>query len=221
MNSNLGKIEINGVNVGFKYIPKVAGTSVKLMMLEAAGIDWSNSPAIVWDMDWKTRKKHPLNRKQAAFWKQATNQRPADVMFTIVRDPVKRFISGYTNRVLFYQKNNNMSFQQFVDIAPNWGTNSDIRRHMRTMTSIIGKDPGIYDHVFSIDQVDTKVRQFLKEISGREISITRRQTGGNHHQKDIVLTPEQKEKIQNIYADDYKYWWNPQVLPHVFKDNDQ
>lgn len=189
-------------------------------MIQALGYDWQQTPAVVWGLPLNERKRHPDNSKQAKFWNSLLTSARPDILFTVLRDPVTRFISGYTNRILFYKKAKFITFDEFVNIAPKWPS-QDVGHHLQPMVKILGQDPSMFTEVFSIDQVDTAVTQLLEKISGKKIEPVRRQTGGNHHQKDIVLTPEQKEKIQNIYADDYKYWWNPQVLPHVFKDNDQ
>ena len=207
--------KINGRLIEFFHIPKCGGTSVKTMLLEAMDYDWKNSPAADWGLQAEERKYTKQQAKfRSEFFLKQYGRRP-DYRFTVIRDPVDRMVSVYTNRVLFYRKMADPGWDRFINKMPNW-SNSDITHHAMPMWKIIGTNPRMYK-VFTMDEIKTKVPEFLSEIAGKEVSPMQRQTGVSEKKKNIVVTEQQINKIKRVYDKDYRTWWNKDVVPQAFE----
>jgi hypothetical protein len=197
------KVRVKDTNFGFIHIPKVAGTTAKSLLLTAAGHDWINSPAAEWETDQKDRKH---SAAEVAKWTSDTlNDDPVDIMFTVVRNPIDRFISGYTNRILHYKNAAYCTFSEFVELAPNW-QNSEIAQCLKPAVNFLGRDPAVFNCIFTIDQVNTELKSMLEDACGFKLDTIHRQTGGSDQKDSIVPTAEEIEKIKLIYAEDYTYW---------------
>lgn len=207
-------VEINNKVVEFTHIPKCGGTSAKCMMLEASGFDWRNSPANDWGLPISQRKHQKQNNK---FMDQHGKGKfgNVDYRFTIIRDPIKRLVSCYTNRVLFYNKMRNRGWDNFVDKLGNYAA-GDISHHSFPMTYWLGKDPNRYDKIFTVSQVGTDVREWLSEIANTDVPALQRQDGGREKQSKIVITEDQITRIKKYYKNDYENWWNDKVVPQEF-----
>jgi hypothetical protein len=217
MAQNSFYFDINGSKVEFVHVPKCGGTSTKLMCLEAAGVDWKSTPGAEWDVKFSERKN---SQRDFHIWRRGlqTNKwqgSPPDYKFTIIRDPVERLKSAFTNRVLFYNFTKQKTWDEFVEKWPSVH-HSDISHHTRPICSWLGRNPSAYTHVFTLDQMD-EVAELLSTISGKKIATMKRQDGGSEHKKYIRVTEKHLKKIQDYYKDDYKYWYNESVVPHKFK----
>ena len=83
------------------------------------------------------------------------------------------------------------------------------------MVRELGYEPEKFDKVFTIDEMD-KVAKFLSKISGKDVQPIKRQTGGSEHKNKIKLTENDINIIKYYYRQDYKYWWNKDVVPQAF-----
>lgn len=208
--------DINGKIVEFVHIPKCGGTSVKTMMLEASGFDWQNSPASDWGLPANQRKYMKENRRFIGQFKKNKYNRRVDYTFTVIRDPVSRMISAYTNRVLYYKKIPDPGWDKFIRMMPNW-PNFDIKHHTQLMCVHIGTNPQSYNAVFTTSEIGTKVSRFLSEIADKEVKPLERQRGGTEKKHKIIPTEEQINKIKTRYQKDYDIWWNKEVVPQAFE----
>ena len=123
----------------------------------------------------------------------------------IVRDVVKRFVSGYTNRVIFHaQTRNTPTFDDFVenfeDIRK---TEGDINLHLAPQTDFIGKDPTFFSHVFNTEEFE-EVFKFFEDVYSRKFPRFRLQQGGNN--LGVVPTPKQAERIREYFKEDCDIW---------------
>jgi len=209
-------MEINGTRVGFVHIPKCGGTSVKTMMLEAAGIDWKSTPAIDWGIRENERMYtgHDMHVWRSRF--RAKLNFDAEVRIAVIRDPVERIRSAYTNRILYHQK---MScpggIDELIHKLPN-RVNPDLLHHTMPMLRFLGQYPESFTHIFTTKEID-KVADLLSEISGKKVPNIKRQTGGSEYKDKIQITQDHINKIKHVYADDYKFWWNKKVVPQAFQ----
>lgn len=129
------------------------------------------------------------------------------IRLVIKRDPVKRFVSGYTNRVLHHNKlgNKKPDFPEFIRRFDYfYGKYSDIETHFRPQVSFFGLDKSIYTHIFDISEMD-KVRELFEDTYKRKFPDLRLQQGGNTQKPE--LTKEQELWIRNKYESDYRTGW--------------
>lgn len=144
----------------------------------------------------------------------------------IKRDPVDRFISCYTDKII-REKNisealngsevNYEYIDYFLDNFDSILENHDkihysqrdtgvkyLWYHFISQTSHYGSDINYYDHVFDISEIDTNLKEYLEG----KWSITL-PTMHCRNQKDskITLTDDQVEKVKKIYSEDYENGW--------------
>jgi hypothetical protein len=139
---------------------------------------------------------------------------------TMVRDPVSRFLSAYSNRVLYYKELSaerigdrlaesglppDPSLSVFVDFFDEYRLASNsIRIHTDPMVFYIGADPSFYDHIFNIRQIK-QFDQVVSEYIGRKYETPHIQAGGPKLERS-TLSDSQTEKIMMFYASDYKFY---------------
>lgn len=161
------------------YFPsrKVANTSIRLALKELAeGPDdyWSSPDVPI----------SPLTRYYARGCRK----------IAVVRDPVKRFLSAYGNRVDFHNDITRQSNDRFVvkvlklqekpdistfckDFYWYYGLNDKIRRHFRLQHKYLGKDLGYFDKIYTIEDLD-QLALDISGMAGKPVTLQRLQTGG-------------------------------------------
>lgn len=208
--------EIGNSVVEYVHVMKCGGTSVKIMIMEAAGLDWKNMPSADWDVPANNIRFSNKEMLEFRAKYKPVNFRSPDYRIAVVRDPVERVRSAYTNRVIFHKKMNIPGgWNQYMNMFPNF-KNVDLNHHTTTMTKWLGTDSSKYTHIFTTSEI-YKISDLLSNISGKNISNIKKQIGGSENKESIVITEEQINKIKNFHADDYKYWWNEKVVPQAFK----
>lgn len=148
--------------------------------------------------------KHPLSQHDFA-----PNSVPmvtdTDYTFCIKRDPVKRFISGYRNRVLFHRElGSTPSISEFIDNFDAYLKYRTIRVHFMPQVRFFGKDPSIFDFVFDTENMG-EVKEFLETVHSMTLPDLQLQQGGN--EVKIKLTRQEEAWIRRRYADDYNAGW--------------
>lgn len=129
-----------------------------------------------------------------------------DYVFCIKRDPIKRFISGYRNRVLFHRELGNRppNIHEFIAKFSDYNKYRAIQVHFKPQVCFFGKDPSIFTHVFDTSKMH-EVKQLIEEAHGLKLPDLQLQQGGN--EVTISLTPAEEEWIYNKYKEDYKAGW--------------
>lgn len=198
----------------YAAVPKVACTSLKNMFfviengrsLEPFTI--SSRPKHIHNIGYPTalREKYPEKRI-------ATYHRVA-----LVRDPIKRFLSAYSNRVLHYHelsmdragpKLKKLGLEPTPDLdlfvekyAQYLEAHPSILHHTRPMTDFLGADTGYFAKLYALNNID----QFVKDVAERvemDVKIGREQTGGPKF-KPSDLSAAQIQKIKAYYKSDYR-----------------
>lgn len=133
----------------------------------------------------------------------------------IKRDPVKRFISCYRDKILL-EKRCNVSVDDLIDHYDEvvakvpqymWDMKTSyIKFHFDPQTFHFGNDTSFFDNVFDVSEVGTGVKKFLEgkwEIELPEIHA--RDSRGVV--PELQLTDSQIKKIKKFYQVDYDNGW--------------
>ena len=113
--------------------------------------------------------------------------------FALVRDPVKRFLSGYSNRALHYRELSVEAagkdlLREGLAPDPDLGTfvenfvgylkcSKPLARHFLRQQKFIGHDPSYFEAIFQLEEVD-KLIGFVNGEFGTDAKMPRLQTGG-------------------------------------------
>jgi hypothetical protein len=200
-------------------IPKVACTSLKHTVFEINNGFYIRSP----DDDSLPKKK--MVRKcpihllyKTTKYSLARHSELSDYKsFAVIRDPMQRILSGYSNRVLYHRalkkrpivaalvKKNlplDPDINQFVmNLEKYRKVSSEILSHTRPLRYFLGKDLSRFDKIFTIQQLP-EVANYLSQAVGRNINIPRFQTGGDK-QSLSMLDDEAFNKLRELCRPDY------------------
>jgi len=169
--------------------PKVACTTMKATLLELSG---------------HKRTKNPEWPHVPPYITSSFRRESADFKFCLVRDPVERFVSGYSNKVLHHKA---IPFVEFEDFINNfdylYGRYGVIRHHFLPQIHFIGNDPDYYDEIYNIKNIDSLLKKLKSFLNIESIKSYKLQTGGSD--KKPVPTPEQTQWIKDRYKKDYEF----------------
>ena len=117
----------------------------------------------------------------------------------IVRDPLKRFISAYKNRILFHKDAGfqNLNINEIIERMEN---NSFDNRHFLPQTYWLGDDLRYFTIVSNI----SNMKIFINGVNNffqNKVEFPRIQKGGTD--ENIELTNSQITKLKKIYSSDY------------------
>jgi len=135
--------------------------------------------------------------------------------FCVVRDPVKRFLSVYGNRVVHHD-----DLKRSVPALESAGLprhpdptefaehleaycrmNGTINHHARPMVDYLGERPGRFDRIFPMSELG-ELPGYLAE-AGVRVTLGHRQTGGPKLKPDD-LSPPALARVKRFYAADYE-----------------
>ncbi len=157
-------------------------------------------------------------------WREDFRDRgPLLYNFSLVRDPVKRVLSCYTNRIM--EKNDlkridlrvplpdhvpaEPSVEDFFEYLPEYQKASkSIDHHTRPALYFLGPDLSFYDRIFGIHELD-ELADILSDRVGKPVHIPHKQTGGPKISLNSV-SQELQDKVAALYREDYE------ALSHVF-----
>ena len=134
----------------------------------------------------------------------------------IKRDPIKRFISCYKDKIIREGrdcKTHGWSVDKILDeynrLPNHWRKHGKtpigyLYYHFAPMVQHLGKDPSYYDQVFWLSEMDTKVKEYLEDMW--KIKLPNLHCRNQKYSNPLNLTKKQKNKIREIYSIDYNIW---------------
>tara|TARA_B100000029_G_C17473153_1_gene922698 strand:+ start:57 stop:719 length:663 start_codon:yes stop_codon:yes gene_type:complete len=193
--------------------PKNANSSAKLFFAKHIGIDekilflGDNMPRHLQDKSvYIKEKKIPLSNWLPS--KQKFSKIVAEHKCCIVREPVKRFISAYKNRILYHK--DKYFFEHSVDqVIEKLENNQFENRHFLPQTYFLGTDLHYYNHVGFIDNLLPFI-EYINNFFGKKIDFPKIQKGGS--ELHLRLSKKQIDKVKKIYESDYIF------LGSIYKD---
>ena len=183
--------------------PKNANTSAKMFFAKHLNVDkdflflGDSIPQIEQTPDHYGGKQNIIGIIPS---KQPFEKINVDIKCCIVRDPIKRFISAYKNRILYHR---DIQFKDHsVDmILEKLENNNFENRHFLPQVYFLGEDLSYYTFWSTTENLSFFVEQ-VNDFFSRKINFPKIQTGGSDIK--IKLTKSQISKIEKIYAKDFK-----------------
>lgn len=142
----------------------------------------------------------------------------ADERILVIRDPIRRLVSAYRNRVHGHRELSKAksglaleahglapypTLTQFVDQLEQYQEAvPSIRHHTRPMVDFVGHDMTYFTRVYDISGVEA-LAAFVNRKMGTAVQLQRRQTKGGSQTIDD-LGPAQREKLLAYYSEDYR-----------------
>jgi hypothetical protein len=195
------------LNIRYYPVPKVACTSVKRVIYELE----HGAP-------YKGGSIHKAY-DTATFSPGTEDRVEGELRIALVRDPIKRFISAYRNRIHGYEEAAHWKLrkqglpldmkpfpspQEFVhNLAAYQARVPSLKHHTLPMVTYLGRDPGFYDHIFDMSDIPA-LEALLSERAGRDVRLPVTQTGGPGYTAE-ALGDEGRTILRDYYREDYAF----------------
>lgn len=186
-----------GGTLAYHPVPKNGCTSVKTILAEALGV----TGRYVYAGDVPNYKQAPetpgdKSNIHAFLRTEKFCRRWGDYRICVVRDPVERLVSAYSNRVLFH-RDMDISLEDLLADPPKYWAVND---HFKPQCYFLGTDPSYYTHIFRVSQIG-EITDMISSLAGRAIVPVRKQTGGADMKPE--LTDKQIALVKRAYEEDY------------------
>jgi len=211
---------------GYKFLPKNASTSVLKALYQA-------THGRAHDVQAQRYKIHAWGRRNTGELESVNNR------LIVIRDPVKRLMSAYSNRVRYHralseerirlkhpQALKNISrfdptLSEFINDLVGYMRVNEIRHHCEPISkSLDGVPLDFYNHIVKLEDI-AELNDFFTNLYGKQVELGRWQTGG----KKIplgVLRRDEIEKIIEFYAADYELlrdYYSPDAIFSEWESN--
>jgi len=158
----------------------------------------------------------------------AFSQQPYELMqslhrICIVRDPVDRIMSCYSNRVLRYRalsehalSHTNISapanpdLNQFIQNLSQYQAIGDIKHHTLPLIYFLGSNADFYHEIFNLRTLNQAERSVKKHFGHKKVALPHLQRSKKGVNKACLEKPNKVslEIIRNLYEQDYKSFGN-------------
>jgi hypothetical protein len=196
-------------SIGYQDIPKVACTSIKHAL-------------------YQLRTGRKFSREEVGmhihqyFGREYRSISNANVRFIVLRDPVKRFLSAYSNRVghhkelskkfleksqngrLLLEKNElmtNPSLENFIKYFKDYQTIRSINHHTKPIVSFGIGDLNFFTHIYKIEELKL-LEADISTLYNTTFKLPRLQTEGIKY-KVSDLSKEELSFLFDFYKEDY------------------
>lgn len=199
-------INIKKYNLTYIPIPKNCSSSIKFYLYEMLrGKKFKtymkkNGDTFHIHTYWGFKNKKNPHRETAFVKSDITKS------FVVIREPIKRYISAFANRVISHSAlntNTDLTIDEFTtDFQTHLKNNMDLEHHMSPQTSWFTEDLSVFDWVFTTSEIQ-KMHKIISEYTNTNIEFPRLQTGG----PKLNLTDLSKKNFYNLidyYYEDYK-----------------
>jgi len=196
--------------------PKVLSTSLKYFAFELE----NGRP-----FEELRKAGHPIwvHRHYPARPFEPVDRREFPHVVAFVRDPVKRFVSMFRNRVIKHHEQTagkwseaatkglerTPSFSDFIAKFDHYDALiPDVRHHAAPQVEYVGADSGFYDEVFTAESV-SEFESFVHDLSGIELHLPWVQRSGL--EASVTLDNVNLTWISERYSEDYQVFgrWFP------------
>lgn len=204
-------------SIGYQSIPKVACTSLKEALFRLAT-----------GQDFDARKRPGAVYVHEYFGQREQDITHADWRFVVVRDPIQRFLSGFSNRVLHYRELSrnylaqqpsmagvdlesfpvNPGIEQFIANFEFYCRVPTIRHHFSPISTFVAPLDS-FSRVYAFHEINVLAAD-ISERTKHEFVISHSQQGGPKLTLDH-LKPESLRKLIRIYEADYE------MLKHIYQ----
>lgn len=205
-------IILDDVKLSYTPVPKTACTSLKTMFFEVEN-GWDFIP-----FKRSGREFHIHNVYPSSLFNPKLTERQSDYSrILLVRDPIPRLLSAYSNRVVHHRELSqekarkqllahdlapDPSLKEFVLKLPQYMQAVEtIDHHTRPLVDFAGPDAGFYTRVYRMSEIDDMLSG-IAALVGRPLTLQRLQTGGPKLSIEDLGSRE-IERLREFYVEDY------------------
>ena len=207
-------VHLDQYGISYFSVPKCACTSIKHFFFEIEnGFEFKR-----FRVNGEMRHIHNAVYGSLPFKEEVEKAGAQNWKIAVVRDPISRFLSCYSNKVLkkaVLEKvtlsdadrkaglSNAPDLSSYVrDFEGYSRVSKVIYRHTRPMTDYLGSDPSYFDKVYPIGRLDQLVEDVKKRVG--DVPALRRRQGNSPKISADALSADETQKIRAIYARDYE-----------------
>lgn len=202
-------IKFHNNRIGYRFIPKTACTSIKEEIFHLEN-KCTYDPSLYGMHIHRYLHKYNFGSIDKCQYR-----------FIVVRDPVKRFLSGYSNRILHHNELSekfisetqpelltelpafNPSMSQFIESLNLYRMVNTIDHHFKPFTEYLdSQDLAYFNKVFKIEDT-ASLASYISEIVSQEVVFPKSQTGGKKISMK-ELSESQLDFLFEFYHKDYE-----------------